>query len=147
VIYTKLNLKNIYYKIRIKSEDEWKIAFRTRYGFFEYIIILFEFINAPAIFQVYINEILKNLLNIIYVTYMNNIYIYSNKFEKYTDYVRQVFDRFRRFGLYINLNKCEFSITKITFLDYMIEVNNVKMNQTKIKIINEWPESKNYKEI
>jgi hypothetical protein len=66
---------------------------------------------------------------------MDNICIYSSKLKKYTDYVRQIFDRFRKFGLYINLDKCEFSITKITFLDYIIEINNVEMNQTKIKII------------
>jgi hypothetical protein len=147
VIYTKLDLKDAYYRIRIKSEDEWKIAFRTRYGLFEYMIMPFGFINAPAIFQVYINEAFKGLLDVIFVIYMDDICIYSNKFEKYADHVRQIFDRFRRFGLYINLNKCEFSITKITFLDYIIEINNIKMNQIKIKIINKWPESKNYKKI
>jgi hypothetical protein len=136
-MYTKLNLKNIYYKIRIKLENEWKIAFRTRYDFFEYIVILFEFTNASAIFQIYINEIFKSLLNVICVTYMDDICIYSNKFEEYADHVRQIFDRLRRFGLYINLDKCEFSITKITFLNYMIEINGVKMNQTKIKTVNE----------
>jgi hypothetical protein len=115
VIYIKLNLKHTYHKIRIKLENEWKTAFRTRYGLFKYIIMLFGLINTPVIFQTYINEILKNLLNIIYVAYINDICIYSNKLEKHTDHVRQVFDRFRKFELYINLDKCEFSITKITF--------------------------------
>jgi hypothetical protein len=135
-MYTKLDLKNAYYKIRIKSEDEWKTAFRTRYDLFKYIIMLFEFTNAPIIFQTYINETFKSLLNIIYVAYMNNICIYSSKFEKYADHVRQILDRFRKFRLYINLDKCEFSTTKISFLNYMIEINNVKINQIKIKIIN-----------
>jgi hypothetical protein len=130
-------LKDIYYRIRIKPENKWKTAFRTRYGLFEYIIILFGLTNAPPIFQAYINEILKGLLNIIYVTYMDDIYIYSSKFEEYTDHVRQIPDRFRRFGLYINLNKYEFSTTKIIFLKYLIEINNVEINQIKIKIIDE----------
>jgi hypothetical protein len=147
VIYTKLNLKDIYHRIRIKLENEWKTTFRTRYGFFEYIIILFELINAPAIFQIYINEILKDFLNIICVVYIDDIYIYNSKFEDRTDHVRQVLDRFRKFGSYINLNKYEFSTTKIIFLNYVIEVNNIAINQTKVKIINVWPESKNYKEI
>jgi hypothetical protein len=68
---------------------------------------------------------------------MDNICIYNSKFEEYADHVRQIFDRFRRFGLYINLDKCEFSITKITFLNYMVEVNDVEIDQTKIKIIDE----------
>jgi hypothetical protein len=55
VVYTKFDLKNIYYKIRIRERDEWKTVFRIRYSYFEYKVILFDFINAPAIFQAYIN--------------------------------------------------------------------------------------------
>jgi hypothetical protein len=66
---------------------------------------------------------------------MDDICIYNNKFEEHADHIRQIFDRFRRFGLYINLDKYEFSTTKITFLDYMIKINNIEINQTKIKTI------------
>jgi hypothetical protein len=99
--------------------------------------MLFGFINVPVIFQAYINEIFKDLLNIIYIIYIDDIYIYSSKLEKHADQVRQIFNRFRRFGLYINLDKCEFSTTKITFLNYIIEINNIEINQIKIKTINE----------
>jgi hypothetical protein len=88
MIYIKLDLKNAYHRIRIKIEDKWKTAFRTRFGLFKYIIILFGFINAPATFQTYINETFKDLLDIIYVVYIDNISIYSSKFEKYADHVR-----------------------------------------------------------
>jgi hypothetical protein len=136
MIYTKLDLKDTYYRIRIKSEDKWKTAFRTRYNLFKYIIISFGLTNAPATFQIYINEVFKGLLNIICVAYMDNICIYSSKFEEHADHVRQILDRFRKFRLYINLDKCEFSTTRITFLNYMVKINNVEMDQTKIKIIN-----------
>jgi hypothetical protein len=92
------------------------------------MIILFGLINTPATFQIYINEAFKGLLDIIYVIYMDNIYIYSNKLEEYADHVRQIFDRFRRFVLYINLDKCEFSITKIIFLNYIIRINDIEIN-------------------
>jgi hypothetical protein len=49
-IYTKLDLKEIYYRIRIKKRDEWKTAFKIRYGHFEYKIISFGLANTPAIF-------------------------------------------------------------------------------------------------
>jgi hypothetical protein len=75
-IYTKLDFKNIYYKIRIKERDEWKKIFRIRYSYFEYKIILFNFINVPAIFQIYINKILADLIDINYITYFDNIFIY-----------------------------------------------------------------------
>jgi hypothetical protein len=49
-VYTKLDLKEIYYRIRIKKRDEWKTAFKIRYGHFEYKIISFGLANTPAIF-------------------------------------------------------------------------------------------------
>jgi hypothetical protein len=48
--YTKLNLKDAYYRIRIKAGDEWKTAFRTRYSHFEYLVIPFGLANTPIIF-------------------------------------------------------------------------------------------------
>jgi hypothetical protein len=107
---------------------EWKTAFRTRYGLFKYIIMLFGLTNAPATFQTYINETFKGLLNVICVIYIDDICIYNSKLEKHADHVRQVLDRLRRFGLYINLNKYEFSIKKITFLDYIIEINDIEID-------------------
>jgi hypothetical protein len=50
VIYTKLDLKKAYYRIRIKKRDEWKTVFKIRYGYFEYKIISFNFANISAIF-------------------------------------------------------------------------------------------------
>jgi len=87
-IYIKLDLRDIYYRIRIKKEDEWKITFRTRYGFWEYMIIFFGLINVSVIFQVYINKTLDGLLDTIYIIYMNDICIYSNSIKEYTNYVR-----------------------------------------------------------
>ena len=53
-IFLKLNLRDAYYRLQIKERDEWKIAFKTRYSHFEYLVILFSLANALAIFQFYI---------------------------------------------------------------------------------------------
>jgi hypothetical protein len=76
-IYTKFDLKETYYRIRIKKEDEWKTIFRTKYGHFEYKMMLFGLVNAPVIFQIYINKALAGLIDISYVIYFDNIFIYS----------------------------------------------------------------------
>jgi hypothetical protein len=95
IIYTKLDLKNIYYKIRIREGDEWKTIFKIRYGYFEYKIILFNFINASAIFQAYINKALAGFININYVAYLNDILIYFFIYTEYQRYVRQMLERLR----------------------------------------------------
>jgi hypothetical protein len=87
-VYTKFDFKNIYYKIRIRKGDEWKTTFRIRYGHFEYKIMPFGFINAPAIFQMYINKALVDLININYITYLDDIFIYSSIYTKYQQHIR-----------------------------------------------------------
>jgi hypothetical protein len=76
-IYTKLDLKEVYYRIRIKKGDEWKTIFKIRYGHFKYKMIFFDLVNTPAIFQTYINRILADLIDINCVIYFDNIFIYS----------------------------------------------------------------------
>jgi hypothetical protein len=76
-IYTKLDLKKAYYKIRIKKGDEWKTIFKIRYGHFEYKVIFFGLVNTSAIFQIYINKVLAGLININCVVYFDDILIYS----------------------------------------------------------------------
>ena len=57
-IYTKIDLRNAYNLIHIHEGDEWKTAFRTRYGHFQYNVMPMGLTNAPAVFQHMINDVL-----------------------------------------------------------------------------------------
>ena len=76
-IFTKLDLKSGYNVIRIKEGDEWKTAFRTRYGVFEYKVMPFGLANAPATFQNMMNEIFRDMIDLGVVIYQDDILIYS----------------------------------------------------------------------
>ena len=65
-----------YSLVRFKEEEEWKTAFRTRYEHYEYFVIFFRFINTPATFQTFVNNILREYLDIFVIIYFNNILIY-----------------------------------------------------------------------
>ncbi len=73
--FTQLDLISVYHKMRIHEGDEWKTAFRTRYGHFEYQVMPFGLWNAPASFKRYINKILTEKLNIYVIVYLDNILI------------------------------------------------------------------------
>ena len=146
-IYTKLDLRDAYHRIRIKAGDEWKTAFRTRYGHFEYAVMPFGLTNAPVTFQAYVNEALAGLLDIICVAFMDDICIYSDSREEHEHHVRQVLDRLRTYGLYCKLSKCEFSIEEITFLGYVVGVAGVSMDPRKVQTILEWPIPESYRDI
>ena len=77
MVFTRLDLKDRYHLIRIRTGDEWETAFWTRYGHYEYKVMPFGLVNAPATFQVMMNTILRKFLDHGVVVYLDHILIYS----------------------------------------------------------------------
>jgi hypothetical protein len=94
-VSTKLDLKKAYYRIRIKKGNEWKTAFKIRYGYFKYKMIFFNLANISATFQIYINRALADLIDVNCVIYFDNIFIYSINRAEYQQYIRQILERLR----------------------------------------------------
>ena len=91
-IFIKIDLKDAYYRICLREGDEWKTVFRTRYSYFEYIVIPFGLINAPITFQSYIYNALSELLNITYIIYLNDILIFSKDRDSYIKVIKEVLE-------------------------------------------------------
>ena len=135
--FTKMDLKDTYHRIRIKEGDEWKTAFRTRYGYFEYLVIPFGLANAPAIFQAYINKALVGLVDVVCVIYLDDILIYSNSEEEHWDHIRQVLQRLRRYQLFVNLKKCDFDIERLEFLGFIVFTEGIEIDPERVAFIRE----------
>jgi hypothetical protein len=89
-IFTKIDLKAGYNLIQMKPGDEWKTAFRTRYGHYEYLVMPFGMVNAPATFQDMMNEFMQDLINHGGVVYMDDIFIYTENEEEHILLTREV---------------------------------------------------------
>ena len=111
------------------------MTFHIHYDHFKYMIMSFNLINASVIFQTYINKILTELLNDFYVIYLNNILIFSVKKTNHVNHMKQILERLRKFKLYASLKKCEFFITKVNFLKFIIFTESISMNSSRIDII------------
>ena len=104
--FNKIDLKNRYHLIRIKEGDEWKTAFRCRYGLFEYTVMPFRLSNPPATFQGMINHIFWNTLNQEISAFMDDIIIWPQTLEGLHDATREVLRRLRNNRLCIAPDKC-----------------------------------------
>ena len=94
--------------------------------------MLFELTNASTIFQIYINKILKNLMNVTCVIYLNDILIFNDESANHRRHVQQILERLKNYELYVNLKKCKFDIDKIKFLSFIVFIKEVRMNSKRI---------------
>lgn len=102
---------------------------------FEYTVMPFGLTNAPATFQSYIHEALKGLIDLICVTYIDDILIFSNSYEQHVKDVRNVLERLRKASLYVKLSKCKFYTDEVNFLGYKISTHGVSIDPEKVASI------------
>ena len=145
--FTKLDLRSAYNLIRIKEGDEYKTAFRTKYGHYEYLVMPFGLKNAPATFQSFINSILRPYLEKCVILYLDDILIYSKDLEEHHNQVRNVLQTLINNNLYAKLEKCEFDQNKVEFLGYILSGDGVSTDPKKIKSVEEWPRPENLKDV
>ncbi|KAL0173249.1 hypothetical protein M9458_033560, partial [Cirrhinus mrigala] len=146
-IYTKLDLRSAYNLIRIREGDEWKTAFLTTRGHYEYQVMPYGLANSPAVFQCFINEIFRDLLNKYVIAYIDDILIYSKSAEEHVYHVRTVLTRLLKNQLYVKAEKCEFHVPQTSFLGYHISHQGVKMDMAKVQAVTEWPQPSTVKEL
>ncbi len=135
---TWLNIIVAFNKLRMSSESEDLTTFVTFFDVYKYKVMLFELINESAFFQHYINDVLFECLHKFCQTYLNNILIYSKILKKHRIHVKEVLNKLREIDLQINIDKCEFKIQKISFLELLIFINDLRMNSWKVDVIRSW---------
>jgi transposase InsO family protein len=146
--FSKIDLKGAYNLIRMKEGEEWKTAFRTRYGHYEYLVMPFGLTNAPATCQMMINDTLREYLDITVVAYLDDILIYTDgNLEQHVKDVQQVLTKLQERRLKANPKKCEFHVKETEFLGFIIGVDGIRIDPAKITSIKEWPTPKNLKEV
>ncbi|GKU15433.1 unnamed protein product, partial [Fusarium langsethiae] len=131
-VFTALDLKGAYNLIRIKKGDEWKTAFRTKFGLFEYFVMPFGLTNAPATFQRMINNVLRQYLDVFVVCYLDDILIFSDNEEEHREHVHKVLKALQDANLLVEPEKSHFHVTEVDFLGHTISPGEIRMDRKKI---------------
>jgi hypothetical protein len=131
-IYTKLDVKDAYHNLQIAEGDDWKIAFQTKYGLYEYLVMPFRLTNTPASFQQWMNEILSDYLDVFYIAYLDDILIYLDNLEQHHQHVKMILRRVEEDGLILKASKYEFHSNKPEYLRYIISPMGIEMDPEKV---------------
>ena len=108
VVFSKLDLRQGYYQLRIRKEDIPKTAFNSRYGHFEFTVMPFGLTNAPAVFMNLMHRVFKPYLDQFVVVFIDDILVYSKTHEDHERHLRLVLQTLKEYQLYAKFSKCEF---------------------------------------
>jgi hypothetical protein len=152
VLFMALDIRWGYHNIRIREEDQWKVAFKTPYEIFKPKVMFFGLTNSPPTFQRFMDRIfapLKQRYPGMVFAYMDDILIATgDDLELHRQIVHEVLDLLEKESLFCKLTKCHFEQHSITYLGIIVEAGTICIDPTKTNGLLAWPrELKSVKQV
>jgi hypothetical protein len=101
--------------------------------------------NAPASFQQWINEVLRDYLDVFCIAYLDDILIYLDNIEQHQQHMKRILERVEEVGFRLKASKCEFHTNRTEYLGYIISPSGIQMDREKVRAVAEWREPTNVK--
>ncbi len=146
-IFIKLDVRDVFHRIRIREEDEWKTTFKCQFDHYQYRILFFELTNSSITFQIYINKTMHSYLDLFVLMYINDLLMFLSFIEEHIEHVKLMLQRLRQFNLYFKFNKCSFHVFHVNFLDFRMSLDEIAMQTSRIIVVKNWSKSKSHKDV
>ncbi len=146
-IFIKLNVKDVFHRIKVRKENEWKTTFKCRFDHYQYRMMFFELANSSITFQIYVNKTMHLYLDLFVLMYINDLLMFFSSTEKHIKHVKLMLQRLRKFNLYFKLSKCSFHVFHVNFLNFRMSLDEITMQTNRIVVVKNWSKSKFHKDV
>ncbi|GBG84219.1 hypothetical protein CBR_g38191 [Chara braunii] len=146
-VFSKIDLKSGYHQIEVDPADQHKTAFKTRDGLYEFTVMPFGLMNAPATFQSLMDKVLREQIGRFVVVYLDDILIFSNSMEEHLKHLEEVLTILKKTQLHLNLEKSEFGKDSVIYLGHRLSAADLEPEATKVEVIRNWPQPVNIREL
>ncbi|WMV46128.1 hypothetical protein MTR67_039513 [Solanum verrucosum] len=137
--FSKRDLRSGYLQFKARDSDILKTTFRTRYGYYEFVVMSFGLTNAPAAFMDSMNRVFKQYLDLFVIVFIDDILIYSRNENEHESHLRVVLQTLKDRQLFAKLNKCKFWLQLVAFLGHIVSTEGIRVDSHKIEAVKQWP--------
>jgi len=145
--FTKIDLRSGYHQIRLDTASRPLTAFRTKYGFYEFTVVPFGLINAPAVFMNLMNDVFQEYLDKLICVYLDDILVYSENLEDHLQYLRLKLDKLREHRFYAKRSKCQFAETTVDYRGHVISAHGLSMEVENVNAKRTWTTHQSKKDV
>jgi hypothetical protein len=138
IVFSKIDLRSGYHQLKIRECDIPKIAFISRYGLYEYMVMSFGLTNAPTYLMYLMNNVFVEYLDKFVMVFIDDILVYSKDEEEHEEHHHLVLQKLHDHRLYAKFSKCEFWLKQVAFLGHVISKGGISVDPSKIRDVLSW---------
>ncbi|KAH0680971.1 hypothetical protein KY290_023159 [Solanum tuberosum] len=137
--FSKIDFRSGYHQLRVRGVDIPKTAFRTRYGHYEFVVMLFGLTNVPVAFMDLMNRVFRQYLDMFVIVFIEDILIYSRSLNDHMDHLRIVLQVLKDQQLFAKFSKCELLLRSVAFLCHIVSSKGIEVDPKKTNVVKSWP--------